>query len=69
MRERDPDAPRPHSADDYLNAALLMKGGGGFAFHIANAYIVADSHNRARLRAAFPDKFTLYYNLWLRQKD
>lgn len=60
---------KPHGDDDYLHAAHLMKGGGSFASHIADAYFAADRHNRERLKAAFPDLFTLHYNLWLRQEN
>ena len=57
---------KPHSDDDYIHAAHLMERmGGGFAAAIAQAYYKADKYNRARLRAAFPDLFTRYYNMYL----
>lgn len=61
---------RPHADDDYIHAARLMEQiGGGFAGHIARAYFAADKHNRARLRAAFPDLFTKYFNLHINQGE
>lgn len=66
MKPDDTNTIRPHGDDDYVHAAHLMEQiGGGFAGHIARAYFAADRHNRARLRAAFPDLFTKYYNLYL----
>lgn len=60
---------RPHSDDDYVHAAHLMERfGGSFASCIAQAYYAADSHNRARLRVAFPDLFTRYFNLYINQE-
>jgi lipocalin len=53
---------RPTKDDDFLHAALCMIGeGGDFAKSIGKAYVHADSHNNARLRAAFPDLFTQFY--------
>ena len=50
--------------DMLLNAALLMeREGGSFAEHIARAFYVADSTNRARLLTAFDDLFVRYYKL------
>jgi hypothetical protein len=43
--------------------------GGGFAGRIGGAYICADSHNKERLKAAFPDLFTRYYAMHLSQKN
>jgi hypothetical protein len=43
--------------------------GGGFAGHIARAYFAADKYNRARLRAAFPDLFTKYFNMHINQGE
>ena len=61
---------RPQSDDDFLHAAQLMEQmGGGFASCIARAYYAADRHNEERLKAAFPDLFTNYYNEWLRQRN
>jgi hypothetical protein len=60
---------KPHGDDDYVHAAHLMKERGRFASAIADAYFAADRYNRARLRAAFPDLFTLHYNLYLRQQN
>lgn len=53
---------RPTTDDDYLHAAMAMlMEGGGFAQHIAKAYMHADLSNQARLKAAFPDLFTEFY--------
>lgn len=58
---------RPQSDDDYLYAAREMEQmGGSFASCIARAYYCADSSNKERLKAAFPDLFTRYYNEYLR---
>lgn len=66
MREEKDNAVRPQTDDDYIYAAHMMKRhGGSFNQYIASAYFVADSSNAARLRAAFPDLFTRYYNLYL----
>lgn len=59
----------PHSDDDYIHAAHLMRGGGAFAAHLADAYFVADRHNAAILRHAFAALFTRYYNLYLRMEE
>lgn len=41
---------------EQLQAIRLMRVyGGSFAGHIADAWLVADSHNTLRLAAAFPD--------------
>jgi hypothetical protein len=48
-----------------MNAANEMRGGGSFAYYLATAYYMADSHNKERLKAAFPDLFTRYYNQYL----
>lgn len=61
---------RPHGDDDYLDAAHEMQRmGGSFAACIARAYFAADSSNKERLKAAFPDLFVSYYNLHLRNQD
>ena len=60
---------KPHADDDYIHAAHLMETGGNFAACIARAYYAADKHNRARLRAAFPDLFTKYFNAWLSRQN
>jgi hypothetical protein len=61
---------RPTTDDEYLRASLLMERiGGGFAGRIGGAYICADSHNKERLKAAFPDLFTRYYAMHLSQKN
>ena len=53
---------RPRTYDDYIMAAHEMERiGGGFAASIARAYFAADSHNKERLKAAFPDLFTQYF--------
>ena len=70
MKSDNTNTVRPHTDDDYTHAAQLMEQlGGGFAGHIARAYFAADSHNRARLRAAFPDLFTKYFNLYINQGE
>jgi hypothetical protein len=56
---------RPSNDNDYLHAAWMMEEGGSFAAAIGDAYIAADPQNRARLRAAFPDLFTQFYNKWV----
>ena len=53
---------RPSTDDDHAHAAhAMVEEGGSFAKYIGYAYFVGDSHNRARLRAAFPDLFTEFY--------
>lgn len=70
MKPDDTHTIRPHGNDDYIHAAHLMEQiGGGFAGHIARAYFAADQHNRARLRAAFPDLFTKYFNMYINQGE
>lgn len=60
---------RPQSDDDYLDAAHEMQRmGGGFASCIARAYFAADSSNKERLKAAFPDLFTRYFDEYLRNQ-
>lgn len=55
---------RPRTDDEFLRAADLMgQEGGSFAGHIARAYFSADSHNKLRLRSAFPDLFTRYFGV------
>jgi hypothetical protein len=47
---------------DLFQAARTMKRfGGSFASCIAEAYLVADSHNAKRLLEAFSDLFTKYH--------
>ena len=58
---------RPQNDNDFLHAALTMDSGGSFAGAIGEAYIAADPQNRARLRAAFPDLFTQFFNEHLRR--
>ncbi len=60
---------RPSNDNDYLHAAWVMEEGGSFAAAIGDAYIAADPQNRARLRAAFPDLFTQFYNLYLQRNN
>lgn len=49
---------------DYLAAARLMtRIGGSFAGAIGEAYLVADSSNRARLVAAFDDLLDRYQQM------
>lgn len=55
---------RPRTDDEFMAAAhVMVQEGGGFAGHIAKAYYLADSHNRLRLRSAFPDLFTRYFGV------
>jgi len=42
-------------------AKLMEREGGSFAAHIAEAFFVADSHNREALLAAFDDLFCKFY--------
>ena len=60
---------RPQSNNDFLRAAWTMEVGGSFADAIGTAYIAADPQNRARLRAAFPDLFTQYFNEYRRRMN
>lgn len=60
---------RPTTDDDYMHAAGMMSIGGHFANYIAHAYFVADSHNKERLRAAFPDLFTKFYGAYLSERN
>jgi len=43
--------------DPFYKSAWAMRSGGSFAGHIADAYMVADSHNRLILINAFQDLF------------
>ena len=43
--------------DPFYYSALKMRSGGSFASHIADAYMVADSHNSLKLIEAFYDLF------------
>lgn len=60
---------RPQTNNEFLQAAWTMEEGGSFADAIGTAYIAADPQNRARLRAAFPDLFTQYFNEYLRKMN
>ncbi len=61
---------RPQSDDDFLHAAWEMEAtGGSFAANLARTYYVADSSNKARLRAAFPDYFTGFFNVYLTKRN
>ena len=60
---------RPITDNDFLQAAWTMEFGGSFADAIGTAYIAADPQNRARLRAAFPDLFTRYFNEYMRRMN
>jgi len=42
-------------------AKLMEQEGGSFASHIAEAFFVADSHNRETLLMAFNDLFCKFY--------
>ena len=60
---------RPQTDNDFLQAAWTMEVGGSFADAIGTAYIAADQQNRARLRAAFPDLFTQFFNEYRRRMN
>ena len=60
---------RPQTNNDFLQAAWTMEKGGSFADAIGTAYIAADPQNRARLRAAFPDLFTQFFNEYRRRNQ
>lgn len=60
---------RPVSDNDFLHAAWMMQDGGSFADCMGAAYMAADPQNRARLRAAFPDLFTQYFNKYLKENQ
>ena len=47
-------------ADENRAAELMLQIGGSFAQHLARAFRVADSDNRARILAAWPDLFERY---------
>lgn len=47
-------------ADENRGAELMRQIGGSFAQHLARAFQCADSNNRARILAAFPDLFERY---------
>jgi hypothetical protein len=56
------DEGRPQTDDDFWHAADLMcQIGSDFTRYLGFAYMHADLHNQARLRAAFPDLFTRYF--------
>jgi hypothetical protein len=60
---------KPKTDDDHLHAAHLMRTGGSFAKHIAEAYMCADRSNKERLKAAFPDLFTRFYDEYFRSTN
>ena len=60
---------RPVTDNDFLRAACIRDSGGSFAEAIGTAYIAADPQNRARLRAAFPDLFTQFFNEYRRRMN
>ena len=60
---------RPVTDNDFLRAACIMDSGGSIADAIGTAYIAADPQNRARLRAAFPDLFTQFFNEYRRRNQ
>lgn len=60
--------PYPDS-DMWLDAARCMESeGGGFAGHIARAFYVADSSNKAKLLTAFESLFMKFYVEHLRKE-
>ena len=61
---------QPQTSDDFLHAAHAMERmGGGFAGHIARAYYAADSDNARRLREAFAELFTKYFQWYLESQQ
>lgn len=50
-------------ADENRAAELMLQIGGSFAQHLARAFKVADSDNRARILAAWPDLFERYHRM------
>jgi hypothetical protein len=58
------DVPPPNkrlSGSEYHKTLCAMQRfGGGFAWNLASAGFVADTHNQHRLEAAFPDLFSKY---------
>lgn len=50
-------------ADENRAAELMLQIGGSFAQHLARAFKVADSDNRARIIAAWPDLFERYHRM------
>ena len=50
-------------ADENRAAELMLQIGGSFAQHLARAFKVADSDNRARILAAWPDLFERYHSM------
>lgn len=66
MKDTAPEPMRPHSDEEYHHATMLMeRSGGKFSASLARTYFFADKHNQARLRAAFPDLFTKYFNIYI----
>lgn len=57
----------PTQDDDFIHAAHAMKSGGSFSAAIAEAYFCADKDNRGRLRKAFPELFSKFYSLHVRE--
>lgn len=47
-------------AEENRAAELMVEIGGSFAQHLARAFRVADSDNRARILAGWPDMFERY---------
>ena len=47
-------------AEENRAAELMLQIGGSFAQHLARAFRVADSDNRARILAGWPDLFERY---------
>jgi len=61
---------KPHADDDFLHAAWEMEAtGGSFSANLARTYYAADSSNKARLKAAFPDYFTGFFNVYLTKRN
>jgi hypothetical protein len=57
---RNPDPITVDSERAFAAAKNMEVTGGAFAAAIGEAYLVADTSNRARVFAAFPDLFARY---------
>lgn len=56
-------------ADENRAAELMRQIGGNFAQHLARAFQAADSDNRARILAAWPDLFERYHRMVVDRRD
>jgi len=48
---------------EYEILIAMKRYGGGFASRLAEAWLVADNQNRAKLRMAFPDLIEKYADM------